>query len=63
MNNSDVRKELGKFFIDVAKLIFAGVVLASIIKVEDVSRIWVLAAGLGGTLIFALIGFFIFIKK
>lgn len=61
--DSEIRKELAKFFIDVAKLIFAGVVLASIIKMEDVSRIWVLATGLLGTLGFALIGFFILKKK
>ena len=63
MNETEIRKELAKFFIDVAKLIFGGAVVASIIKIEDVSRIWVLAAGLAGTFIFALIGFLILKKK
>ena len=63
MNEPEIKKELAKFFIDVAKLIFGGVVVASIIKIEDVSRIWVLATGLLGTLGFALIGFLILKKK
>lgn len=37
--------EVSKFLIDVAKLIFAGVILAGILK-EDISVFWLLAGGL-----------------
>lgn len=37
--------EVSKFFIDIAKLVFAGVILAGILK-EDVSVCWLLAGGL-----------------
>lgn len=63
MNESEMKKEIAKFFIDIAKLIFGGVVVASIIKIEDISRIWVLATGLLATSGFALIGFVILKKK
>jgi len=36
--------EVSKFFLDIAKLVFAGVILAGILK-EDVSVLWLLAGG------------------
>lgn len=46
------RKELGKFFIDVAKLIIAGVLLATII--HDVTNRWLIYT-LGSTSVFTLL--------
>ncbi|MBI4645754.1 MAG: hypothetical protein HY738_03915 [Bacteroidia bacterium] len=57
-----MRKELGKYFIDISKLIFAGVVLSTILKVEDFSKIIILLVGLIITIILATIGF-IFLKN
>jgi len=37
--------EVSKFFIDIAKLVFAGVILAGILK-EDISLLWLLTGGL-----------------
>lgn len=61
--DNEIRKEFGKFFIDIAKLVFGGVVLASIIKIENISRVWILLLGISATSLFALIGFFILKNK
>lgn len=45
MDRKDFEKEIGKYLLDLSKLIFGGVVLASIIKIEDVSKLTVLAVG------------------
>lgn len=37
--------EVSKFFIDIAKLVFAGVILAGLLK-EDISLEWLLLGGL-----------------
>lgn len=37
--NNKIRGEIGKYFLDVSKLLFGGVVLASIIRMEDVSKV------------------------
>ena len=47
-----MRKELGKFFIDVAKLIITGVLLATII--HDVTNRWLIYT-LGSTSVFTLL--------
>lgn len=47
-----MRKELGKFFIDVAKLIIVGVLLATII--HDVTNRWLIYT-LGSTSVFTLL--------
>ena len=36
--------QVSKFFIDIAKLVFAGVILAGILK-EDVDTVWLLGGG------------------
>ena len=38
MIKRETKKEIGKYLIDVSKLIFAGMVLTSIIKIENVSK-------------------------
>lgn len=57
MNREEYRKEIGKYFLDISKLVFGGVVLATILKIEDVPRFWVLVVGSIVTLISAYIGF------
>ena len=50
-----VLAEIGKFFIDIAKLVFGGIILASIMKIEvDKSLLFIL--GGVAVIIFALAG-------
>lgn len=57
-----LRKEIGKYLLDVSKLIFGGAVIASILKIEDIDKFWILIVGTIVTLLFATAGF-IFISK
>jgi hypothetical protein len=59
MSDKEFNKEFGKYFLDISKLIFGGVVLASIIKIEDISKTEVTIIGLSVTIIFAVIGLII----
>ncbi|MGM9754353.1 MAG: DUF6722 family protein [Parabacteroides sp.] len=43
--------EIGKFLIDIAKLVFGGVILAGIMKYENINQ-WLLF-GLGGSVVLA----------
>jgi len=52
-----MKKEMGKYFLDISKLIFAGIVLGNIFSGANFSRILILVAGLSSTVLFALIGF------
>ena len=52
--------EVSKFFIDIAKLIFAGVILAGILK-EDVSILWLLGGG-ALSMIVAFMGYYHYFK-
>lgn len=52
-----MRKELGKFFIDVAKLILAGVILTSV--VQDIHIKWVVyTTGSLAVILFLILGLF-----
>ena len=50
-------KEIGKYLIDVSKLIFGGVVLAGVWKIEEFEQSKLLFFGLGASLVFAVSGF------
>lgn len=50
-----VLAEIGKFFIDIAKLVFGGIILASIMKLE-VNRSLLFILGGIGVIAFALTG-------
>lgn len=63
MDGKEFDKELGKYFLDISKLIFGGIVIASIIKIEDVSRLGLLVIGIVVTSMFAWIGFRILKRK
>jgi len=52
-----VRKELGRYFIDLSKLVFGGAVLSSILQIEEVSRGSILLAGIAATIIIGGFGF------
>jgi hypothetical protein len=52
-----MKKEMGKYFLDISKLVFAGVVLGNIFSGADFSRGLILATGLTSTVLLALIGF------
>ena len=52
-----------KYFIAISKLVFGGSVLASIMKVEDVSRMWIFLLGMIATSLFAVFGFLMMKKN
>ena len=60
---NDLRKEVGKYFLDISKLIFGGVVIASILKIDDISKILVLIVGTVVTFLFAAVGFVVLKKN
>lgn len=55
----ELRKEIGKFFVDVAKLLIGGTVLSSILKIQGLSNAIVIVAGAFVASILAIIGFII----
>ena len=63
MEKKEFDKEVGKYFLDISKLIFGGIVIASIIKVENVSRYELLLIGIVVTSIFGWVGFRILRRK
>ncbi|HYV90399.1 MAG TPA: DUF6722 family protein [Chitinophagales bacterium] len=44
--NKNLRKEIGKYFIDVSKLVIGGAVLSTVINMDAVSKSWLLISGL-----------------
>lgn len=58
----ELRREIGKYFLDISKLIFGGAVLASILRIEGIDKIWILIVGTIVTFVLALTGF-MFLKK
>lgn len=61
--NEKARHELGKFFIDIGKLLFAGIVLSSVLKVQTFSSIVLIAGGIGCTLVLVFLGLIIINQK
>ncbi len=57
MITNETRKELGKFLIDVAKLVLGGVVFASVVKSDDLPKVYVMILGLLTILLFVIGGF------
>ena len=55
-----MKEKVADYLLDISKLVFAGVVLSGIFKIEGVSYLSVLSVllfGISTTVIFALIGF------
>lgn len=57
-----INEKLGDLFIDIAKLVFAGVVLSTLLDME-VDRQSVLLLGVSTTVVFVKIGFRFYMKK
>jgi len=58
-----MREEIGKFFVDIAKLVFGGVVLSTILEIDIKNKITVLLIGCAVTIVFAIIGFVLIKRK
>ncbi|MDR2449782.1 MAG: hypothetical protein LBD52_07475 [Prevotellaceae bacterium] len=56
MNGKKIREKLGDFFVDIAKLVFGGVVLSVILDFE-MNKTVVLLSGIVATAAIAYIGF------
>lgn len=63
MKQEDFDKEVGKYLLDLSKLIFGGVVLASVIRIENISRGLILITGTLISMIVAYFGFKILKKN
>jgi hypothetical protein len=63
MKSEEFNKELGKYFLDISILIFGGIVIASVIEIENVSKYGLLLIGILITGIFATVGFRILKRK
>ena len=61
--DKDLRKEIGKFFVDVAKLLIGGAVLSSVLKIQGLSSTVVMIVGTAVAIIFAILGFSIMSMK
>ena len=57
-----INEKLGDFFVDIAKLVFAGVVLSTLLDME-VKRSSILIWGIISTTILVLLGFVCYYKK
>jgi hypothetical protein len=61
--NISYKNKLADYLLDISKLIFAGVVLTTILEFENTSKLLVLATGVYASMIIALIGFFLLEKE
>lgn len=52
-------REASKFFVDVAKLVFAGVIIAGIMK-EDIDLLWLVGVGLASVVLSLAAGYKLF---
>lgn len=50
------KEELGKYFMDISKFIFAGVFLIKLLDTNSLEKVFVLIGGLIGTLTFLIVG-------
>ena len=57
-----INKKLGDFFIDIAKLVFAGVVLSTLLDITS-DKLLVLLLGIGATIGLMLLGFKLYKNK
>ncbi len=52
-----MKQKIGEYLLDISKLVFAGVALSAILKIDGISKAAVLSAGVSATITIALIGF------
>lgn len=62
MISIETKKEIAKLLIDLGKLIFGGVVLATVLKIEDFPKLLVVICGLISTLLLSVAGIILFEK-
>jgi len=55
----NLREKIGDYFLDVSKLVFAGVVLSTVLSFDNFPKLAILLAGLVATITTALLGLFI----
>ncbi len=48
--------ELGKYLIDISKLVFGGIILAGIMRL-DINPIWLIGAGMTAVFVSGIVGF------
>lgn len=60
--NINVVFEAGKFCLDIAKLIFGGVILTGLMK-QDIEYLSLFLVGFGVVVIFAILGFYLVAKS
>ena len=58
-----MREEIGKYLICIAKLVFCGVVLITILEIDIKNKITVLLIVCAVTIVFAIIGFVLIKRK
>jgi len=54
---NEVKKEMGKHCLDLAKVLFGGMVLATVMNIENISKIMLIIGGILATLLFTWIGY------
>ena len=57
MIKKETKREIGKYLIDVSKLIFGGMVLASVLQINSLSKTGIMFFGIIVTLLLAVAGF------
>ena len=57
MIKKETKKEIGKYFVDVSKLVFGGMVLASVLQLSDLTKTGLMLLGIGVTILLPVAGF------
>ena len=57
--DKELRKEIGKFLVDIAKLLIGGVVLSSVLKIQGLSNLTTILFGAVIATIITVLGFYI----
>ena len=52
-----MRNKIAEYLLDISKLVFAGVVLSTILKIDGISKLAVLSVGITATVGIAIVGF------
>ena len=58
-----MRNKIADYLLDISKLVFAGVVLSTILQIDGVPKWAVLLTGVYATFVIALVGFMLMEKK
>ena len=61
--NKNLKKEIGKYFVDVSKLVVGGAVLSTVINMGALPKSRILISGLAIATVFAIFGFILLNEK